>query len=279
MIHREHEWQNLDERRAYAQSWWPHADANAIVCLVHGLGEHSGRYAPLAEFLTEHSIAVMALDSRGHGKSEGKRGHVESYRFLLHDITVLVDEAARLAKGTPRFLYGHSMGGSQVLYHALVRRRPLAGVVATGPALRPAFEPPGWKTALGTMLNKFHPSLTLSNELDPNEVSSDPNVVRAYVDDPLVHDRISVRLYNEWQASVRYLYRHALEFTQPVLLMHGMLDRLTSCPATEEFARKAGKRVTLKLWPGMKHEIHNEPDKQQVFDYLLSWLTARIKET
>jgi alpha-beta hydrolase superfamily lysophospholipase len=268
----EYRWRNLNSDVVYGQAWQPDSATTAVVCLVHGLGEHSGRYEGLAQVLTDAGVAVFAVDSRGHGRTEGKRGDTPGYRYNLQDVTHLLETAAEHHGDLPKFLYGHSMGGSQVLYHSLCRRRPLAGVIATGPALRPAFEPPRWKLQLAALLGKVLPSLTLGNEVDPEEISSDPAVVAAYKADPLVHDRISARLFNEWRRSVEYIFSHAVEMNYPVLLMHGTNDRLTSPEATVELSERIGKTCTLRLWEGFKHEIHHEPGKQAVFEELIAWI-------
>lgn len=256
--------------------WRRPPSVEAVVVLVHGLGEHSGRYESLIGALEEARFATVAFDSRGHGQSAGPRGHVSDYRWILCDIAAALAEARARLPGAPTFLHGHSMGGAQALYFWSTMRPALAGVVASGPAFRPAFDPPGWKLAVGRALDRVWPSLALSNELDPNEISSDPAVVKAYLDDPLVHDRISVRLFNEWQRSVAHLFQRAQKLAGPILLMHGEEDRLASPQATREFSALAGPVVTLKLWEGMRHEIHHEPGKEDVFRFLIDWLRGQL---
>jgi len=274
MQHFEFGWQTEDELRLYAQGWQPETDAKGTVCLVHGLGEHSGRYAHLAAFLNQASYALLAFDLRGHGKSEGQRGHTPSYETLLDDISHLLEEAAKRYPDRPRFLYGHSLGGNLATNYALRRRPRLAGVIVTGPLLRPAFEPPAWKMTLAKIMYSLWPTLTMSNELDRQGLSRDPEVVHAYNDDPLVHDRVSARLAMDMLQSGLWALEHAAELSLPLLLMHGSDDRLTSAPASRTFAAQASHRCTLKIWEGFYHEIHNEPEQGQVFEYLLEWLVS-----
>ena len=276
MRHFEFGWQTKDGLRLYAQGWQPETEPKGVLCLVHGLGEHSGRYAHLAAFLNQAGYVLLAFDLRGHGKSEGQRGHTPSYEVLMEDIAHLLEEAAKRYPDRPRFLYGHSLGGNLVIGYALRHRPPLAGVIATGPLLRPAFEPPAWKMTLGKIMYSLWPAMSMSNEIDRQGLSRDPEVVRAYNDDPLVHDRVSARLGMDMLEAGLWALEHAAEFPLPLLLMHGSDDRLTSARASREFAAQAGEVCTLRIWDGFYHEIHNEPEQGQVFEHLLEWLKGRL---
>ena len=271
-------WQTKDGLRLYAQGWQPETAPKAVVCLVHGLGEHSGRYGHLAAFLNQAGYALLSFDLRGHGKSEGQRGYAPSYKALLDDIARLLDEAANRYPDLPRFLYGHSLGGNLVINCALRRRPQLAGVIATGPFFRAAFEPPAWKLTLARIMYNLWPTLSLSNELDRQALSRNPEVVRDYDEDPLVHDRLTPRLTMDMFQAGLWALEHASELSLPLLLMHGSADRLCSVQASREFAARAGDRCTLKIWDGFYHEIHNEPEQEQVFEYLLEWLNSRVSD-
>ncbi len=265
-----------DGLNLFVQEWAPDSKPRAVVCLVHGHGEHIGRYAHVAEALTSAGFALHGFDLRGHGKSEGARGHASSYDALLDDIERFLQQAAESQPRLPRFLYGHSMGGNLVINYALRRKPSLAGVIATGPWLRLAFEPPTIKVALGRMMNRVFPAFTQASGLETAALSRDAEVVRAYENDPLVHDKISARLFVTMYESGLWALEHAAEFPLPLLLMHGSADRLTSAQASEEFARKAGDRVTLRIWEGWYHEIHNEPEKEKVFHLMIDWLSGHL---
>jgi alpha-beta hydrolase superfamily lysophospholipase len=271
-------WTSLDGLRLYGQVWQPSEEAKAVVCLVHGLGEHSGRYQHVGEALARAGFALLAFDLRGHGKSEGQRGHSPSYEALMDDIAVLLQQAESRYPGKPPFLYGHSLGGNLVINFALRRRPAIAGVIATGPALRTAFEPPGWKISLGKLMYRLWPGLAMANELDRQGLSHDAEVVRAYENDPLVHDRVSARLALDILQSGEWALAHAREFPLPLLLMHGAQDRLTSAAASREFAARAGEKCTLKIWEGFYHEVHNEPEKEEVLDFLVAWLNEHLPQ-
>ncbi|HEU5102584.1 MAG TPA: alpha/beta hydrolase [Roseiflexaceae bacterium] len=274
MKHFEWTWYAEDKTRLYAQCWQPDGAAKGVVCLVHGLGEHSSRYAHVAAALAEAGYVLLTFDLRGHGKSQGARGDVASYDTHMDDIKRLIAEAGERYPALPRFLYGHSMGGNLAPNYALRRSPQLQGVIATGPWLRAAFDPPAWRVRAGRALHKLRPALPQPAGLDVTAVSRDPAVVRAYQDDPLNHDTISLRMYfSGYQAGVWALER-AAEFALPLLLMHGGADRLTSAAASREFAAKIKHGCTYKEWVALFHEIHNEPEQQQVFAFMIDWLNA-----
>jgi len=270
--HFEFNWSTADDLKLYAQGWTPEAAPAGVVCLVHGLGEHSGRYAHVAAALTAADYALLGFDLRGHGKSEGLRGHTPSYDVLMDDIGRLLDEATAGYPARPRFLYGHSLGGNLVLNYSLRRKPGLAGVIATSPALRVATSPPAWKLILGRAMYKIMPGMQMANGLDRSGLARDPEVGRAYGSDPLVHDRISARLALDMLQAGEWALAHAAEFPLPLLLVHGTADRLTSPRATQEFAARTSGDVTLKLWEGFYHETHNEPEKAQVLAFMIDWL-------
>jgi alpha-beta hydrolase superfamily lysophospholipase len=264
--------QALDGTQLYFQGWEPETSPRAAVCLVHGLGEHSGRYAHVGLRLNDAGFSLLGFDLRGHGRSGGPRGHTSSYDTILDDISRLVDEAAALFPGQPRFLYGHSMGGGLVLNYALRRRPSLAGVIATSPWLRLALAPSPAKLALARATGHLLPTFTQSNGLNPADLSRDPEVVRAYESDPLVHGRISSRLAVSVLDAGEWALAHAAEFALPLLITHGSADRITSAEASREFARHVSGDSTFRLWEGFYHETHNEPEKAQVLGFMADWL-------
>lgn len=273
----EFEWQTADGLQLFARGWQPEAEIQAVVCLVHGIGEHSGRYTHVASALIQAGYVLLSFDLRGHGKSQGQRGHTPSYEVLMEDIAHLLDEAEKRFPNQPRFLYGHSLGGSLVLNYTLRRQPQLVGVIATGPDLCLAFEPPAWKVAMGYIMNNLWPTLSLATGLDTKALSHIPEVVRTYENDPLVHDRISVRMFVSVRQAAQWALRHAAQFPLPLLLMHGSADRLTSAEASRQFADCVPSDCTFKLWKGFYHEIHNEPGQQEVFNSLIAWLQTHTR--
>jgi alpha-beta hydrolase superfamily lysophospholipase len=279
MTCQEFELSGADGGVRFARAWAPPKDARGTVGIVHGLGEHSGRYLDVAEHFLRSGFAVVAFDQIGHGRSGGPRGHGSDYSLLLDDLAVLVGELQRRGDGRlPRFLYGHSLGGSLVLNFALRRRPELTGLIVTSPLLRPAVRPPRWKLVLGHALNRLCPQLTLETGIDPADLSHDPQAVQRYRDDPLVHHRVSARLGIQMLAAGSWALEHADGLALPTLLMHGAADRVTSADASREFAARAGSMCTLKVWPDGFHELHWESNRNEVLAIVLEWLNKALIE-
>ena len=270
-------WKTSDGLQMYSKGWAPQGKPKAVVCLVHGHGEHIGRYEHVATALTEKGFSLLGFDLRGHGKSSGPRGHTPSYDALMDDIATFFGQVEARYPELPRFLYGHSLGGNLVLNYALSRKPALRGVIATGPLLKLAFEPPASKVSLGRMMNRIWPGFTQASGLETSALSHDVEVVRAYENDPLVHAKISARLFVDMYEAGLWALEHAAEFQLPLLLMHGTADRLTSAEASRQFGEAGGKHVMLKLWDGWYHEIHNEPEKDEVFKVMTDWLDKYLK--
>jgi alpha-beta hydrolase superfamily lysophospholipase len=261
-----------DGLKLYAQVWEPEGQFKAVICLVHGIGEHSGRYELLAKRFNERGIVVFAFDLRGSGKSGGPRGHTPSYELLMDDITRVLKEASTRYPGLDQFLYGHSLGGNLVLNYGLRKKPQLKGMIVSSPWLRLALEPPLIKIVLGEIIDKFWPSFSQINGISAHSLSHDDEVVRKYIEDPLVHNRISVRLFFEVYRAGLWALEHSKGLSLPLLLMHGTDDGVTSPQASEEFFDKAGSYCTLKLWRGQYHELHNELIKDEVITFCLNWI-------
>lgn len=276
MKHSEFEFKTFDGLSLFGQSWQPEDQPRAVVCLVHGIGEHSGRYVHVADSLTRAGYTLISFDLRGHGKSEGPRGHISSYEAIMQDISSLLEVTNKKFPQLPLFLYGHSLGGNLVLNYVLRRQPHLKGVIATAPWLRLAFEPPASKIALGKMTNYIWPSFSQKSGLDTKALSRDLEVVHSYENDPLVHNRISARMFISAYQAGQWALEHASEFSLPLLLMHGGDDNLISVKASHEFANMQTKNCTLKIWGGLYHEIHNEPEKEEVFKFLIDWLNKEV---
>jgi alpha-beta hydrolase superfamily lysophospholipase len=244
------------------------------VTLVHGLGEHSGRYAHVGASLSDAGYVLSAFDLRGHGRSQGPRGHAPRFESWMQDIDQALQESARAFPDLPMFLYGHSLGGVLALNYALRRDPTLQGLVITGPGLRTALQRQTAKLLLVQLLGRLLPSLTLPSGLDPHGLSRNSEVVSAYVEDPLVHDKLSLGAALGLLQSISYAFDHAADLHLPVLLMQGGADTLVFPSGAREFAALVPGECTLKLWDGLCHEIHNEPERDQVLATLLSWLDA-----
>jgi len=264
---------DADGRKLHACNWTTDSDPVAVVAIIHGLSDHLGRYELFSEFLNLNGIAVIGMDYQGHGKSPGKRGHVRSYELFLSNIENLLIEARLVYNDIHLFLYGHSLGGNIVANYILQHQsKEITGSIISAPFFELAFNPPAWKIKLANILNGVWPALTLSNELDPMELSHDPQVGKAYLEDPLVHDKISARLYNNTITQGTWALENARLLNYPTLIMHGTDDRITSHKASERFAKEAGSMATLKIWNSLRHEIHNENKKDEVMNFMCDWI-------
>ncbi|MBN9660563.1 MAG: lysophospholipase [Acidobacteria bacterium] len=269
-----------DGLRLYAWVLRPSGPIHGVLALVHGMGEHSRRYDHLTAFWASHGYASAGFDLRGHGRSQGPRGHTPSFEHLMDDIALFTAQVAKELPDSPLYLYGHSMGGNLAL-NFLIRRLPaLKAGISSAPYLRLAFQPPKFKLILARLLYPILPALTFPSGLDVSCLSHDPEVVRRYREDPLVHDRISVAFFTAIQAAGQDALDRAAQLTVPVLVMHGTADRITSPAASEGFVAGSNGRAAFKSWPGYFHEIHNEPQWQPVAQYVLDWLNqSAIRDT
>lgn len=267
-------WQNSKGMNIFAQDWKPDGAVRGAVALVHGLGEHSGRYQHAAQTLNAAGYAVTGMDLPGHGRSEGTRGHT-SYAAVMDEIDCLIKAVDQRYPGKPRFLYGHSLGGALVLYYTLQRQPDLRGIIVTSPGLASGTPVPGVKLLMAKLMARLAPSFTLENGLDVNNLSHDPAIIQAYQDDPLVHSRISARLGLDLLTLGTWIQAHAAEFPLPLLLEQGSADHLVSPQATAAFAKAVPPNLlTYKVWEGFYHETHNEVEKEQVLQYMVDWLDS-----
>lgn len=279
MLHKEFGWKTADGLNIFAQYWQPERDIKGVICLVHGLGEHSSRYKVLPAVLAEAGYATVAYDQRGHGKSEGKRGHTPSFSALLEDITRLLKEAAILFPETDIFLYGHSMGGNLVLNYALRLKPELKGVIATGPWLRLSNPPAPYLISAARFLTHFWPSFTVPNGIKPSELSHDKSeTAEEVIRDEYLHPWITAGTFIGVHDAGIYALEHAADFRYPLLIMHGAADHVTSAEGSREFTSRVSGSCTLKIWEDLYHEIHNEPHNEEIFTELLDWLDEQTDE-
>jgi alpha-beta hydrolase superfamily lysophospholipase len=223
--------------------------------------------------MTDAGYAMLGFDLRGHGRSEGKRGHIHSFDLALEDVTLLIEEAGRRWPGKPRFLYGHSLGGNYVINHALRCDPPVEGVISTSPILG-LDNPPKLKLMLGKLLYKVAPTFTMPSGLDVTGLARDEKVAAAYKADPLVHDQVSAALGLEFLEAGGWALDRAEELKKPLLLIHGDEDRLTSCQLSEQFAMRTSGMTTFKKWPKGYHELHNDFEQQAFLTTIREWMDA-----
>ena len=263
-----------DGTRLFWQAW-PVPEPKAVVAVVHGLGEHSGRYARLAAALNVRGVGCCAVDLRGMGRSDGRRGHVDRWQQWIDDCAAFHGLAVEQAGGGEVVPLGHSFGGV-VLATAVLSGAVRPGrFVLSNPAFRSAVRIPAWKLLLGRAASGIAPTLAMSNEVDPALISRDPAVGEQYSADTLVHDRITSRLFTEWVAASETALGRAPELTVPVLLIVSGDDRIVDATGVLEFASRAGRAATVKRYAERYHEPFNDLGADEVYGDLAAWLEAR----
>ena len=260
---------------------WPAAEpVRATVALLHGLAEHAGRYAALAERLAAAGIELVAIDLRGHGRSPGERTWVASFDAYLDDAQALLDAAAR--PGTPLLLMGHSMGGTIAACFAIERlaafadrTHPVAGLILSSPALAPGKDVPRWMLAASRVVSRLWPRYK-AMKIEPALLSRDPLAVEANRTDPLVHHgAVPARTGAEILAAMERIERGRASLRLPVLVYHGTADKLTEPAGSRAFATHVGSPdCTLTLYEGAYHETMNDLDRDSVIDALTQWILA-----
>jgi acylglycerol lipase len=279
MKHYEMNWKAHDNLDIFAQAWEPTvSQPKAVVCLVHGLGEHTLRYAHVAEAFGRQGFVLFGADLRGHGRSGGARGHISSIEDFMQDIDSSLEQAHAHYPGLPIILYGHSLGGILVLHYGLIRKPNIKGVIATSSGLHTALEQQKIKILMAKILGALTPNTSLPSGLDPKSISHDEKVVQAYINDPLVHDKVSLGFGKIMVGVTSWTLTHAGEFPLPLLLLHGKADMIAFPSSSIEFAASLKEKCTLVLWDGAYHELHNEPEKDEVFKTMISWMDARLQE-
>ncbi len=254
----------------------PGAPLRGVVIVVHGLGEHAGRYEHVARQLNDWGFAVRGYDQCGHGESGGPRGSIPTDTRLLDDLADIIDSTRlRMSRKTPLILLGHSMGGLVVGRFVSLGIRPVEGLIMSSPALDPGLS--SFQKFLVSVLPKIAPDLRVGNGVKPQFISHDKAVVDAYRSDPLVHDRISARLAQFIAGASEKTLSMAGQWTVPTLLMYAGDDRLLNPQGSRTFAATAPKDVVTSVcFDALYHEIFNELDAKPVFATLQQWLDQRF---
>jgi alpha-beta hydrolase superfamily lysophospholipase len=277
MMHSEDRFEGCGGRSIYFQCWQPDEAPRAIVILAHGAGEHGGRYLEFAQYFCAAGIAVAALDHNGHGHSEGTPGHVDLMEDYLFDLKAFQAEVARQFPQVPLLLVGHSLGGLIASLYLLQSQGDFVGAVLSGAAVKSELQPGFMQTLLIRVLAVVAPKIGIL-QLDAAGVSRDPEVVRKYVEDPLVHHgKMSVRKLRELFRGMTTVQDRAGEITLPILILHGGADAMTDPNGSRFLHEHIGSEdKTLKIYPGLYHEIFNEPERADVMADALNWCNAQL---
>ena len=256
---------------------WPAEGRRAVLLVSHGLGEHGGRYAPLARDLAPRGIEVHAVDHRGHGRSSGMRAYVSRFDRYVEDFEAFRRHVAATVPGdVPVFVLGHSLGGLIALRWLEAHGAGVRGAILSAPLLGIAKQAARWKVALSGVLSALLPWVPIPNEIDPSELSSDPAYVRSYREDPLVHARITPRLYTEMVRAMGQAVAEKDRLPRPLLFLVPGADSIVREDDTLRLAESLDGDVTIHRYPGFRHESLNERERARPVGDLLAWLEARI---
>jgi alpha-beta hydrolase superfamily lysophospholipase len=274
----EWKWKTNDGLEIYSKAWLPSGKARGVVCLVHGVGEHIGRYQADGEALAAGGYILAGFDQRGFGKSEGQRGHTPSLEAYFDDIDLFLGEVTRRYPGLPRFLYGMSMGGVLVLAYTPLRIPGVVGVISHAPGLKTPLEEQKLKVFLAKLLGNVYPTFTLKSGVDAQMLSRDPRVADEYTNDPLVHFLVTAAWGKAMLKAIDLAFENAPHFPVPLLLMQGTKDEIAYPSSSPMYADLAPKdKLTLKMWDGFKHELHTDPQKGDVFRVMIDWLDKHLE--
>lgn len=246
------------------------------VVIVHGLGEHRGRYDEVVERLHREGLNVIRYDHRGHGDSSGRRGHATSYTNVLDDLDLLLSETSDVRQDHPTLLYGQSFGGAVVLNYLMRRPHSIHGAVVTSPLIKPVNEPSALLHAGGTVASAIWPTLSFSIGVRVEQLTHDAKMIEEYKRDTKCHRRVTARLGLHMLRAGEWLLDNADSLEQPVLLMHGVQDHVTSHTASAQFAASAGPNCEFVEWPDQFHELHHERGREEVLDVIANWIVQRL---
>lgn len=258
---------------------WTVPSPRGVVVLVHGLGEHGGRYTNIINQLADQGVSFYTLDHRGHGKSQGARGHLEKFDNYTQDLKLVVDIAHQQNPGIPLVMLGHSMGGAIAGRYALTFPQDIDALLLSAAGIVPGSALPAWQDILLKILSRIAPGASFPNGLSADDLSHDSAVVKAYNDDPLVHNKISARWYTEILANSQEILRRASELTMPLLVVHGSGDKIVNISGSEQVYQSAGSAdKQYKVFPGLYHETMNEklPEQTEVLSVIAEWILAHI---
>ena len=258
---------------------WTVPSPKAALVVVHGLGEHSGRYDNLLNALSDSGVSVYACDSRGFGRSAGKRGCVSSFADYVDDQKIFIDMLKSANPKTPLLMLGHSLGGLIAFKYALEYGSSISGIILSSPAFVFTGKVAGWKKALARLFSKIKPDFSLSSSSDFAGLSHDLEYVESCKDDPLLHNMVSARLYTEFMETSSECMSRAFEFNPPVLIFHGNADPIIDYKGSETiFERVSSRDKEIRIFDGLYHKTMNEipEERQKVLAVVASWVNKHL---
>jgi acylglycerol lipase len=278
MLRENYQVYSAESTQLFSVCWRPKQSPKAVLFIVHGLGEHLGRYEEMASQFVENQIAIFTFDHRGHGYSEGKKGHARSIEQFIEDVEHVLMKCRSIFLDLPIFLFGHSMGGQIVAaFLDKVKSKEIAGAIISSPWIGIANPPTSWKIQFAKRMGTLFPSLTIANGLNSNDISGVMSEVEKYKQDPLIHNKVSLSLFNSLFANGQYLEQFAKAAKVPVLVCHGAEDEITNPETSEKYANRLGEKASFRLWKKARHEPHHDFEKALVVSHYIEWVLLQIK--
>ncbi len=275
-IHDEGSFEGIGGEKIFFQFFKPKA-YNNVVIYVHSMGEHSGRYLFPIEYFVDRKVAFYGLDHRGHGRSTGKRGHIDSFSDYLDDLSTFVN-IVRKREGDKRFfIMGHGLGGLIIVRYIEEHPDLFAGAIISSAALKLRHTVSPFMAYVGDKLSRYLPRFSLTNEIDPVNLSHDKDVVKKYMEDDLVHNKVTARFFTECSSAMKVAFHKAETVTLPFLIMHAGADQVVSPDGSKRFFDAiASTDKKLSIYSGMYHEILNELERVAVYKDIEKWIGPRL---
>ncbi len=278
MAYSEYTLTNQEKLSFFVRKWTPESAPKGMIVLLHGLSDHGSRFAYVAEKFVSDGYIFIAPDMRGNGKSGGKRGHFDSLAQVMLDISFLLSESRKTHPDLPVILYSQSMGGNLAINFAIRFPEEIDFAIASSPWLRLTKQPSAILQKVASTLAKLYPSLLLPNGLKSEDLCHDQAICKAYDNDPLIHWKISVSTFTIINSMGEWAIENAASLKIPMLLLHSEADPITSFKASDEFAKKSNAFLTFIPYKTQFHELHNEPEKEEVCGKMVEWLRLNISK-
>ena len=262
-----------DGLKLVTHSWKPRTKASFVLTVIHGMGEHGKRYDAFAEFFVAKGFVVTAVDLRGHGESEGKRGHTESFEHILNDICDFITLQESQYKDLKQILYGYSFGGNFLLNYLLTKETNAYAAIASAPALKSNYAPPPMKAFFAKLIRTIYPSFTVSSGVKSSDMFRENKDEKPREKDPLLHSRISLEMALASIEKGVWALENACRINLPLLIMHGTSDKITRHDASADFIEQVDSKLgRIKLYDGLFHDLHHDENSVMILEDVYKWI-------
>jgi len=262
-----------DGLKLVTHTWKPEVEPEYVLIVIHGMGEHGARYNTFADFFVKKGFAVTAVDLRGHGESEGKRGHTTSFSHILADIDDFIKMQEDTFRGLKQILYGYSFGGNFLLNYLLTKETNAYAAIASAPALKSLYAPAPMKAFFAKFIRAIYPSFTVSSGVKSADMFREKKNDISHKKDPLLHNRISIEMALASIEKGVWALDNACRIALPLLIMHGTGDKITRHDASEDFIEQVDSKLgRLKLYDGLFHDLHHDENKDLILEDVYKWI-------